>query len=149
MDHWLNKADNQPRSAVKIVMFDFATLQDTQQQAYNNNQDYQSGNAPSYQSRAQKPSPTKEETEALWKDLFQNTSAWTDTRMKKRDNPRHPDFKNLDNQGSLWITSKSTPAWVYDEIPKLDASGALRQPGVQAFLQNDKDMYRDNDRPPF
>lgn len=70
--------------------------------------------------------------EEQWMSYFEEPEGWYDNRASKESgqiNPRSPDFKRKDggrDAPALWITSKSTPAWVVGELSKRDqgAEGA-------------------------
>lgn len=50
-------------------------------------------------------------TAALWRQYFNDPSAFWDNRRDKR-NPKAPDFKAKNGGEGLWISSRRNPSWV-------------------------------------
>lgn len=72
------------------------------------------------------PQGSPSTSEEMWMSFFENTSGWYDNRQKKINgeiNPKSPDFKRIEggrDAPALWIESKTTPAWVRNELEKMD-----------------------------
>ena len=79
--------------------------------------------------------------EAQWTALFSNPRAFWDNREGKR-NPRAPDFKHKETGEALWITSKTTPAWVAGALQTLNTEdggggtqGGAGAPGLYGTVE--------------
>lgn len=65
-------------------------------------------------------------TEEMWMSFFEDTAGWYDNRPGKASgklNAKSPDFKRKEggrDAPALWIDSRTTPAWVHQELRKLD-----------------------------
>jgi single-strand DNA-binding protein len=69
-------------------------------------------------------------TEEMWMGYFEDPSGWYDNRPRKAAgeiNPKSPDFKRRDGgreSPALWIDSRTTPAWVKQELQRQEQGGA-------------------------
>ena len=106
----------------------------------NNNNNSSTTSAASSPQSSGRPLATAEET---WMSYFEDPSGWYDNRPAKVSgeiNSKSPDFKRRDGgreAPALWIDSKTTPAWVRQELTRLNSGGGG---GGQA---------QQNDAPPF
>jgi hypothetical protein len=69
--------------------------------------------------QAQAPAPklSPADAEMVWRDVVENPGNWWDNRLKKK-NPRAPDFVRKVDKLALWVTTKTTPAWVPSTLPQ-------------------------------
>ncbi|MCO5583109.1 hypothetical protein L7F22_037017 [Adiantum nelumboides] len=58
---------------------------------------------------------TSSRKDLLWKEFFRDPSKWWDNRNSK-PSPGCPDFKHRVTPEPLWLDSRDTPSWVFEEL---------------------------------
>ena len=64
-------------------------------------------------------------TEDMWRTLFENPQDFFDNRTSKV-NEKQPDFKSAKTGAALWLSSRNTPDWVFDELAVRESEGSFK-----------------------
>jgi single-strand DNA-binding protein len=122
-------SDWQPRSAPQQQQQSWENGTQVSQSSYNS----ASSASPSASSGGGATTTTEEQ----WMSFFEDRSAWYDNRPRKTAgeiSANAPDFKRREGgreSPALWITGRTTPRWVHDELARLEggAGGAAQATG--------------------